>query len=248
MSGDTVTHGLGAMIRATGAEDVAVAASEFPFSADVLDRFVRGVRRRRAGRAAAFAVVALPILGAAAFGLGHLWWDAPVTPAVSPSPSASVSVSASPTASPSMSLGPSASATPSRTATTTTTTTTTSAPPPPPPVSVPGVVPGVSAQTGGGSGEVMVHWKATADATGYRVYRAATSGGPFARAASYSVVTGATTAEYSGAFEIFQIWMPSLDSFEYIEVVDGQPACFRVAAFNEAGAGPRSGVACASPP
>jgi hypothetical protein len=41
--------------------------------------------------------------------------------------------------------------------------------------------------------------------------------------------------------------MPSATSFEYVEAVDGQPACFRVAAFNAAGSGPRSAVVCSDP-
>lgn len=104
----------------------------------------------------------------------------------------------------------------------------------------------MSAQPGGGSGEILVHWDAAADATGYRVYRAATSDGSFARAAKYTVASGATVIYYSGAYEYIQIWMPSDSSFEYVEA-GGGPGCFRVAAFNDAGSGPRSGVVCSDP-
>ena len=231
--------GLGAAIRTAAGEETAAAASEFPFSPEVLHRFVGGVRRRRVARAATYAVVALPILGGAAFGLGHLWRDAPVPPAVTPS------VSLAPTAapSPSPSASPSPSPSPSVSVTATTTTTTAA----PPPASVPGAVSGVSAEPGGGSGEILVHWNATADATGYRVYRAPTADGSFARAAGYTVATGATKIYYGGSYESIQIWMPSGSSFEYVESVDGQPACFRVAAYNAAGSGPRSAVVCSNP-
>ncbi len=243
---DIVSDDLGAFIRAAAGEEAAAAGNEFPFTTEVLNRFVAGVRRRRAGRAAAYALVALPILGGAAFGLGHLWKGAPVTPAVSPSPSVSASISPSPSTSPSPSASPSASATPSPSPTpsTTTTTTTTTAAPPPPAGSLPGAVSGVRAQPGGGSGEILVDWDATADATGYRVYRAATAGGSFVRSAKYTVASGATAVYYGGSYEYIHIWASSDSTFQYIEVVDGQPACFRVAAFNDAGAGPKSGVVC----
>ena len=231
---------LGPVIRAAAGEEAAAAATEFPISAEVLHGFVGGVRRRRAGRAAAFVVVAVPVLGGAAFGLGHLWRDAPPEPGATPSATVSPTVVASPSPSPSPTPSPS----PSPTATTTTTTT--SAPPPPPPASVPGALSGVSAQPGGGSGEIVVNWSATSNATGYRVYRAATADGPFERAAGYTVATGATKIYYGGSYEYIQIWPSSDSTFQYVEASIG-PGCFRVAAFNDAGTGPKSGVVCSDP-
>ncbi len=243
MSDDILGGGLGAAIRSVASEETAAAASEYPFSPEVLHRFVGGVRRRRAGRTAAFAAVALPILGGAAFGVGHLWRDAPVAPAITPS--VSLSPTAAPSPSPSVSPSPSRSPSPTPTATTTTTTTTTAAPPPPP-ADLPGAVSGVSARPSAGSGEIQVDWDATTNATGYRVYRAATADGPFVRSAKYTIASGATSIYYGGSYEVIQIWQSSDSTFQYIEAGIGS-GCFRVAAFNDAGAGPKSGVVCSDP-
>jgi hypothetical protein len=232
LGSDGMSGELGAVIRAVAAEESAAAATEFPFSREVLHGFVGGVRRRRAGRAAAFAVVALPILGGAAFGLGHLFQGGTVEPGVTPSVTLSPTPEASPTP------GPSTSPSPSPSPTTATTTTE-------PAGDVPGALSGVSAHPGGGSGEINVNWDATTNATGYRVYRAATADGPFDRAAGYTVATGATKIYYGGSYEYIHIWMYSR-GLEYTEASIG-PGCFRVAAFNDAGTGPKSGVVCAEP-
>jgi hypothetical protein len=105
----------------------------------------------------------------------------------------------------------------------------------------------VSARPSAGSGEIQVDWDATTNATGYRVYRAATADGSFVRSAKYTVASAATTVYYGGSYEYIQIWASSDSTFQYVEAVDGQPACFRVAAFNDAGAGPKSGVVCSDP-
>ena len=89
-------------------------------------------------------------------------------------------------------------------------------------------------------------WDATSGVTGYRVYRAATADGPFERAAGYTVATGATTIYYGGSYEYIQIWASSDSTFQYVEASAG-PGCFRVAAFNDAGTGPKSGVVCSDP-
>jgi len=94
----------------------------------------------------------------------------------------------------------------------------------------------------------MVDWGTVPNATGYRVYRSASPDGPFTRAASISVATGKVTIEIGVPYEYIQIWPPSGDSFEYVEVVDGRRTYFQVAAFNAGGSGPRSAVVCAAPP
>jgi hypothetical protein len=106
----------------------------------------------------------------------------------------------------------------------------------------------VSGHTRGGSGEKVVHWNTVADATGYRVYRSASPDGPFVATASVIVATNKTTIEYGGWYELIQIWPPSSDSYEYVDVTEGSPNYYRVAAFNAAGTGTRSAVVCASPP
>ena len=239
---------LSVMIRDTAREEAAAAEREFPLSPDALDRFVGHVWRRRAASVAILAAAGVVVGGAAVLGLTQLWNAAPVPPISSPTPSLSPSPnpSPSPQASPSPSIDPSPS--PALSLTTPAPITTTPPPAPPPPVvTVPGAVSGLSAGPGGGSGEILVHWTGTSDATGYRVYRASAPGGSMTRSASYSIATGATTVEYSGTYEFIGIWSYSPNSFEYVEVVDGQPGYFVVAAFNSAGEGPRQGTVCAVP-
>ncbi len=233
---------LSVMIRDTAREEAAAAEHEFPLSPDALDRFVGHVRRRRAAGVAILAAAGVLVGGAAVLGLTQLWNVAPVPPIASPTTSLSPSPTPSPQASPSPSVDPS----PAPTATTPTPITTTP-PPPPPKVTVPAAVSGLSAGPGGGSGEIVVHWTGTPDATGYRVYRTSAPGGSMTRSASYSIATGATTVEYGGTYEFIGIWSYSPNSFEYVEVVNGQPGYFVVAAFNSAGEGPRRGPVCAVP-
>ena len=237
---------LGAMIRAAGAEDAAAAESEFPFTEATLDRFVGGVRRRRAAGGAALAMVVLPVLGAAVFGVGQMWKAESIAP-IAP-PSVSLSPSATPSASPSPSVTPSPTASP-------TPVVTEAAPPPPGPAApaVPGRVTVVSASPGGLPGSIQVEWEMLPYATGYRVYRSASPNGPFTPSASigFDGITtptkAPTTIEIGVPYERIKIGLYSSGFLDYYEIVDGQPACFRVAAINSVGEGRPSVVVCSSP-
>jgi hypothetical protein len=195
------------------------------------------------------------MIGAGALGLNHYWQGAPLaaSPATSITSSASTDSSATPTASPSPS--PTASASPAPTAPSPAETTPPAAnqttPPAPretPVGAVPGQVTTVSGIVGAGSGEKQVLWNTVPDATGYRVYRSSSPDGPFVATASVIVATGATTIEYGGWYEIIQIWPQASDTYAYVDVTEGSPSYYRVAAFNAAGTSPRSVVVCASPP
>lgn len=90
-----------------------------------------------------------------------------------------------------------------------------------------------------------------ANATGYRVYRSASPDGPFTPSASALFDTSngrvTTTIEIDVPYEWISIGFYSSGFLGYAEVVDHQPACFRVAAFNAEGEGRGSAVACANP-
>jgi hypothetical protein len=115
-----------------------------------------------------------------------------------------------------------------------------------------------AASTGGGSGEVAVNWNAVPGATGYRVLRTNTAGRHPRLAADFNITTGHTTA----APNVVNIWSAEhsyLPDFGPLTQVDQSPwfqyvdlgadrRCYRVLAYNSAGAGPRSAVTCASPP
>ena len=239
---------LSAMFQATAREEAAAAEREFPLTPAALGRFVGHVRRRRAARATALAVGSGFAVAGVILGLGFLWHLAPFGPAATPSPTSSLSPSptaspsATPSASPSATQSPSANPSPTLAVPSPSPTA-----PPPPEVKVPAAVSGLSAGPGGGSGEISVRWTGTPGATGYRVYRSSTPGGPMTRAASFSLATGHTTVEFGGSYESIQIWSPSPNTFEYVEAVDGQPGYFVVVAFNSAGEGPRQGTVCAVP-
>lgn len=102
---------------------------------------------------------------------------------------------------------------------------------------------GTGYNDGGGSGEVVLRWTAVPNATSYRVYRSASPDGPFSPAAEYDV---ATAQDRMIAGEATMIWYSSGD-FEYVEASFPGPVYFRVAGYNAAGEGPRSGVVCSSP-
>lgn len=120
----------------------------------------------------------------------------------------------------------------------------------------PGVVTITSAASGGGAGEIEVHWNAATGATTYRVYRATSPSGPFTIVATVDVVTGATTV-HSGVVNVWgdhQTFWPrpytstgTSTSFGYVELdIGGGPHIYyRVVAFNSNGHGPTGATVCA---
>jgi hypothetical protein len=136
----------------------------------------------------------------------------------------------------------------------------------PPTTGAPGLVPGqvtvLRAGPAGGSGEIEVVWDAVSGASGYRISRATTPGGPFSVAADVNVTTGKTTAA-SGVTNVFsdqQTFFPpasatpvpttSSKQFHYVEVVStpGNPSrYYRVTAYNAAGDGRPSATVCGAP-
>lgn len=234
---------LSVMLRAAAHQEAVAAASEFPLTPAIVGRIRGEVRRRTYTRAALVATASAAALGVGVLGLLHLWPSTAQLPGVTPSTSPSVSPSVTPSAMPTASPSPSNEVSPVPTATPTAETTA----PPPPEASVPAAVSGLTAGPGGGSGEISVRWTGTPDATGYRVYRSSAPGDPMRRSASFIISAGSTTVEFGGAYESIVIWSPSTNTFEYVEVVDGQPGYFVVAAFNAAGEGPLQGTVCAVP-
>jgi hypothetical protein len=122
----------------------------------------------------------------------------------------------------------------------------------------PGAITVVRAGPGGGSGEIVLDWDAVPAATGYRVLRSEAAGGPFEVVADFDVTTGRVSA----ADDVVNIWSAqhsyvpargTLDGpdrspwFQYVEVSRTGERCFRVVAYNAAGDGPASVVACGSP-
>jgi hypothetical protein len=127
-----------------------------------------------------------------------------------------------------------------------------------PPGGVPGVVTIVGVGPGGGSQEVLLTWQAVANASGYRVLRSDTADGDFEVTAELDVTTGAATAaaDVVNVFSGQHSYIPPRGTFEgpdqspqfsYVDLGPRQ-RCFRVIAFNAAGDGPASDVACGAPP
>lgn len=241
------------LFRAAAHDEAAAAEREYPLGTDTVHRYVAAAQRRRVARGAMIVAAGAIVMGAGALGFHHYWQGAPL--AASPTPSITASASAKSSATPKPSPSPTASASPTPTAPVPAETTPPAAiettPPAPretPVGAVPGQVTTVSANTGGGSGEITVNWNTVPDATGYRVYRSSSANGPFVASASVMVATGVTAIEFGGSYEYIQIWPPSSDSYEYVEAAIGSPGYFRVAAFNTAGTGPRSAVVCGTAP
>jgi hypothetical protein len=126
------------------------------------------------------------------------------------------------------------------------------------PGAVPAVVTVVSAGAGGGSGEIELIWEAVDGAVGYRVARAASSGGPFTTSADVDVAGGSATVA-SGVTNVYSelrsYFPPSATTtggaeeearFHYIEVVAAR-TYLRVTAYNAAGEAPSSPTVCAAP-
>jgi hypothetical protein len=112
--------------------------------------------------------------------------------------------------------------------------------------------------TGAGSGEVELTWQATPDATGYRVFRSGAANGQFTVAAEIDITTGTVTAaaDVVSIFSDSHTYIPErgplrgpdpASQFTYVDIGPRQ-RCFAVVAFNAAGRGPLSRVACAAPP
>lgn len=245
---------LSGLFRAAAHEESVAAEREYPLGPDTVHRYVTAAVRRRVARGALIAAAGAVIIGAGALGVQRYWQGEPV--AASPTPAITSSASATPPVTPSPSLSPSPTAaespTPSAPLPVETTPpaaegTTPPAPRETPVGTVPGQVTTVSAGPGGGSGEILVDWNTVADATGYRVYRSSSAGGPFVSSASVIVATGVTTVEFGGSYELIQMWPPSSDSYEYVEVTGGARTYFRVVAFNTAGTGTTSAVVCGAP-
>jgi hypothetical protein len=116
----------------------------------------------------------------------------------------------------------------------------------------------ITADKGGGSGEVVVRWNAVPGATGYRVLRRI-GNGSFTTTADFDTTTGATTV----ADGVVNVWsqgysyqpvrnpFPGQDHspwFEYVDVGDRTQRCYQVVAYNDSGDAPASAIACGSPP
>ncbi len=253
---------LSALLRAAALEQEGAARTERPYSVEMLRRYVRDVRRRRAVGGASLAVAGVVVVGAVLIGASHLAPPDPLTPvgtssAPSAGPSPTIEATPTPTATPTS--APTATPVPPATPTSPPPTSTAALPthqatPAPPATALPeppGVVTVVYSGPGGGSGEVMVTWAPTAGATGYRVYRSAVATGPFALSASYDVATGRTTVAFTDFYESIQIWQPQGGDYldlQYIEAISGDRAYFRVTAFNAGGEGPSSAVVCGEAP
>ncbi len=125
---------------------------------------------------------------------------------------------------------------------------------------VPDAVAVIRAERGAGSGELLMLWNAASGATGYRIERAPAPGGTFATVADIDVATGRATAndevlaiQSAGG----HLYVPAgallaepdgSAWFQYDEFVGSGTRCFRVVAYNAAGAAAPSPVACASYP
>jgi hypothetical protein len=163
---------------------------------------------------------------------------------------------------------PPATTTTSAPTTTTTTITTTTAPPttaaptttrppavtttrPPattttvPPGPVPGAVTVIWSLRGAGSGEIEVLWEPVEGATGYRILRSSSDGGPFAVVADFDITTGHVTKVEDGIV----VWAASdIPLVQYIEAGGPRVRWFQVVAYNANGDAPPSVTVSGSPP
>lgn len=105
----------------------------------------------------------------------------------------------------------------------------------------------VRAGPSGGSGEIELNWGTVAGATGYRVYHATASDGPFSIAADYDGAS-ATSTKASG---VMNVYYTAEEGFVLIEVISDDAHSrryYRVAAYNPAGEGASSAIVCGVPP
>lgn len=250
-----MTEDLSAVVRGIAQEEGIAAELDRPYTADMRDRYVRDVRRRRVAGVSALALVVVAVVGGGALGVDRLTHEVP--PADD-----DVVTEPTPTWTPSPTRAPTPSQTPTETPTATPTemptpTETPSTPPPepepeettpPPPPAPPGAVSQLRAAPGGGSGEILVWWEPAEGATGYTVYRADAADGSFTAAASIDVTTGAVTVTYGAWYEYIGMvqGIQTPTAIEYVEAI-GTAGYFRVAAFNAGGEGPWSRTVCAPP-
>lgn len=109
--------------------------------------------------------------------------------------------------------------------------------------SAPAPVTSVAAGPGGGSGEVSVGWRGSARATGFRVQRATTAGGPFTTTADYDIASGTTTK----AAGVTTVSYTDSGGFTYVDLPGMGAHYYRVVAYNSVGAAPASVVVCGEP-
>jgi hypothetical protein len=122
----------------------------------------------------------------------------------------------------------------------------------------PGAVTVTAARPSGGSGEVDFLWDTVPDATGYRIMRSSTPGGAATQVANIDVATGTATVA-PGVIYIRSdqhTYIPpsgrlarpdTSPSFQYIDYGEAGQRCYRVIAYNAAGAAPPSPEACSPP-
>lgn len=127
---------------------------------------------------------------------------------------------------------------------------------------VPATVKVVSSGPGGGSGEVELNWDTVANATGYRVLRASSQGGPFTVAVDVNVTTGTTTAapDVTNVYSENATFLPRGSGttlptspprqMHYVQIITSgvQHRFYRIVAYNDAGDGPPSAIVCGSSP
>ncbi|HET8640381.1 MAG TPA: hypothetical protein VFM37_00485 [Pseudonocardiaceae bacterium] len=125
----------------------------------------------------------------------------------------------------------------------------------------PGHVPGkvvASAGSAGGSEEVQVVWKAAVRAAGYRVYLTDSAGRIARLMVDINIITGQTRAEPEVVYLSSQehTYVPDRgpltgadgsSRFQYVDFMSGGTRCYRVQAYNAAGAGPLSAITCGTP-
>jgi hypothetical protein len=102
----------------------------------------------------------------------------------------------------------------------------------------PEMVSGLEASPGGGSDEIQLEWDASseADLSHYKVYRSATSGGPY----EYITTVGPNGQPGLGR--------PADGGIRFIDLKRGGLSCYVVAAVDALGnEGPRSAEACGAP-
>ncbi len=111
-------------------------------------------------------------------------------------------------------------------------------------VAAPPQVTGLTAQTGGGSGEVLVNWPplpASADVAAYRLYKRQSDG---TELAPVTVAIADLDTEPDGRFRVID----AFDTGPWRTVDPSGPRCYKVSAVSTGGLeGPQSAEACGAP-